>query len=795
MKFKNYIPIIGGLLLASCGAAPSSASNSLRPTRLLVSEMMTMIMDDSYSLSIEMEEYGELLFNVQLPLVSVTQELYGIEEISRYLVDLTNQENPTIYYQEEDTWTSSLENGFYVTNGLLSPLMFLDPQSIDDSWFVFNEGADQYEIDPQFISVMFENSPLSGVEDLQVFMTNNNEIIIEIGGQMYDDTSTKVWYTLRYFDIGNTQVRLPENVQSLSGIILDEILQNSTNHTYTFYLNPQDGFNDITLFGSRDNETFAFNRFGSFSDADSKFFVEYYYTVMDGKFLEISVLDSEYQSRDLSEGEYQQALDEFYPVDLSLLTSTRLGQQPQSIPFYPGVFGYPLTLNETESILNTPYKDDVTNMEVYVSLSNTHWSGYTISTYLRFELSGIVYIGSFSMTSFDQVSFVNPPNYYGEKLSLSTIIERLKITNSFGINQVIFESSSNTTTQDFSAYFDGDSALTQTVNSLGYFDYDYFIREGNEFVKYSYQYNSGDFISESISNEAYQQHVIDTQWIDFQALDFSEDIGLINDEGVYPLVEDRWDNYLSDSLLTTYTVEKGEIDIVSPYEDNPGFNVTLQATNILTEQPVTLTVYIQSVGLITFSAPDTDKEPVDENEFLPITFESFTTLYAEGIQTFTGYYVVYDDQGNLSGYFGYSIQENSVFYVDFLTGERILIRQTEEGFIKQSQTISEEETIEVIDEAEYLALLSSLSYVDFDVLFSLTLTEIESGIYSIDSKDFDALFNLQLTDDEEVLYSYVYFDKDSLQIQIEVFNNADNTYQSIGLYFDSINIPIDLNLV
>jgi hypothetical protein len=374
------------------------------------------------------------------------------------------------------------------------------------------------------------------------------------------------------------------------------------------------------------------------------------------------------------------------------------------------------------------------------------------------------------------------------------MIERLKVTNSYNLYQVIDENSSTTIIHDFWAYFDGDDALIQTVNSLGYYDYDYYFVEGNEYVKYSYQYNSGSFISSTILEEEYRQRVIDPQWINFEAFDFGEDLGQSSEDDVYPLVVGGWNDYLSDFLLATYTIETGEITLVSPYEQDPSLMVSFQAVHTLTGEPTTLTAYIQSIGLITFASPNNSENP-DNHDGQPISYETFKSMYAEGIQSFYGTYFSYDDQSHLAAYFDFIIQENGLVYYDYLTGDAVQVDILETGIFKQTGNTYENNVgSSFINLDEYNELKASYNFVDFEMLYDLNLTEIEAGFYEIDADDFEGLFNLETVRDAlTMMQAYVYFDENFIRFEIDVYDNVNESAEFIGLYYDYINMPLQLN--
>lgn len=807
MKPKNLLNIglFSLIILASCGGIGSSfvSSNSSSvststtnsaasstATRRSVNEMISQLNEKSYTLDLVMEGFGVLSFAVDQPLYQVTYTFDDRELVSEYFVDLTNDFAPVLYESlGGGTWRTSLSDSYSLTMGLLSPLMFVDPTLIQDSWFDWNSETDLYVLNPQYLDELFQNSPLLGVEDLMVSMNADNEITITLGGVMGDVSAGNVLYTLIYSDIGSTEVTLPTNATSIAGDFFFELSTNATNHYYDFYVTPVGGTTEIVSFGSRLDDTFLLSSMNGLQGEIVSGFNQDYYSIQAGQFIQIQNSATGYAYSLINETEYNKALNDFYPIAIFDITEAWLDLENSS-----GLGGYPIKQEFVNLLLNIDLGQQPTNIEASIFFEESFWSGLSVNVNLLFDLGNEAYQANFRLHSVNLLTSIHPPINRGTTLTLEAMLAIATQTNSYYVEQKIVDENGLVISFDYASYRDGDNYLLFGVSSQGFWRYDYFIKQEDNFIKYIYNFNTSSFVRSVIDEATYQAEVIDAAWLRLEnfSLDFIESESSSN---TYTLTTDAWLSLLGDQVLDQYTITSGTIEIINAYEESPAFRFKFETTTIQNGSPLFITIDVSAIGVISIEPPLDSEEETKEPEVMA-TLEDYVAIFSAGLTSYHSVLFSYDQTNTLNVYQEILVGENAGSTFDFLTGDYLNLFTIDGAFIEeQGNVVNETLTRTSLDAEIFAQKISDLQYIQFDIIALddfISLVDQEDGLYQIKEDRIADIITFPLATNEVVENAFLVISDNAIVFQIEVTNTETNQTTTYYIYVDNFNTSIDI---
>lgn len=810
MKPKNLLNIglFSLIILASCGGIGSSfvssnsssvststtnSATSSTATRRSVNEMISQLNEKSYTLDLVMEGFGVLSFAVDQPLYQVTYTFDDGELVSEYFVDLTNDFAPVLYGSlGGGTWRTSLSDSYSLTMGLLSPLMFVDPTLIQDSWFDWNSETDLYVLNPQYLDELFQNSPLLGVEDLMVSMNADNEITITLGGVMGDVSAGNVLYTLIYSDIGSTEVTLPTNTTSIAGDFFFELLTNATNHYYDFYVTPVGGTTEIVSFGSRLDDTFLLSSMNGFQGEIVSGFNQDYYSIEAGQFIQIQNSATGYAYSLINETEYNKALNDFYPIAIFDITEAWLDLENSS-----GLGGYPIKQEFVNLLLNIDLGQQPTNIEASIFFEESFWSGLSVNVNLLFDLGNEAYQANFRLHSVNLLTSIHPPINRGTTLTLEAMLAIATQTNSYYVEQKIVDENGLVISFDYASYRDGDNYLLFGVSSQGFWRYDYFIKQEDNFIKYIYNFNTSSFVRSVIDEATYQAEVIDAAWLRLEnfSLDFIESESSSN---TYTLTTDAWLSLLGDQVLDQYTITSGTIEIINAYEESPAFRFKFETTTIQNGSPLFITIDVSAIGVISIEPPLDSEEETKEPEVMA-TLEDYVAIFSAGLTSYHSVLFSYDQTNTLNVYQEILVGENAGSTFDFLTGDYLNLFTIDGAFIEeQGNVVNETLTRTSLDAEIFAQKISDLQYIQFDIIALddfISLVDQEDGLYQkylLKEDRIADIITFPLATNEVVENAFLVILDNAIVFQIEVTNTETNQTTTYYIYVDNFNTSIDI---
>lgn len=785
-------------VMSSCGnvgaSSPSesvsnSESSSL-PVRRSVDEMISQLNEKSYTLDVIMDGFGILNFAVDQPLYQVTYTFDESGFVEEYFVDLTNDFTPVIYQAfEGGLWRTSIGDTYTLTMGLLSPLMFVDPTLIEDSWFDWDSETDLYTLNSQYLGSLFQNSPLLGVEDLIVSMNADNEIIISIGGRMDDVVAGNIWYTLVYSDIGSTRVSLPTNVTSIADEVFNELSTNQTNHYFYFYVTPVGGMTEIIAFGSRMDDTFLLSSMNSLQGNVNAGFEQAYFTKEGGQFIQILNSSVGYSYSIVSETDYNLAVENFYPISIFDITEAWIDLDSNI-----GSSGYPIRSEFNDRLLNIDFGQDASNIAASIFFEESHWSGLSVTVNISFNLGLVAYEATFRLHGTNQVMSIHPPVNRGQMLSLEAILALAQQTESYYLEQKAVDTNGIVISFDYASYRDQDNYLLFGVNSQGFWRYDFYVKEEETFVKYIYNYNSSSFVRTVIDEATYLAEAIEASWLRFE--DFSlEFIESETSPTTRSLKSDSWLSFLSDSILDLYTITSGTIEIIDASELSPAFRFKFETTTLQNGGPLTLSIDLSYIGGITVEPP-TVSEVETVEPIVNLMLNDYVTMFSGGLTSYFGVLFSYDTLGTLSRYQEFSVNETLFLSVDFILGKYLTLSTDNDQLIEEQGDFSlENMTKTTLNDLTFNERVSGLTYVQFDTItiddFDIP-TSVEGEFYQIREESLTSIFNLPLNNNEVMTQASLKISNSGILFQINVVNTVTDELTTYFIYFDSFNLPLNI---
>ena len=795
------------IAIVSSTATPSEVNNSSPNVRRPVSAMMAELVDNSYTLRYVFDDVTLYTYEVAEPLIKITfPDSYTGSDSSQYL-DVTDANSPYIYQQiDGENWYVSSTQPYELLS-LISPLSFIDPSAVEDEWFIWNETMEGYDLNPTYLPNLFENSPLQGVEDVEVWMTFEGEIVLSFGGRMHEDSDQHASLQLVYGNFGTTTVTLPSNAIDFRSVAINELLNGSTNHRYQYYFTPiSDEPNALPFtyqLGERDGDTFKQTHFHYDANYTSAV-VDTYFTFSNGQYIKVVSDDLGYRELFLDESSYQLALENFYPINLLEIEESWLDVDNETFLEQFGVRGYPILPDYLDRILNLNVEGTIENVVAHVSLSQNYWQGGTVTLFATLTIDGIDYQLFFQVTSFDQVQGIFMPYSTGIRTTLADTLALAVGTSSYSVEQLtINEDGSSYPAND--AYFlvrSGQDYQRYRVNAQGFLDLQYFGQQGGEYFSFSYVYNLRDYVKETIDQATYEANVVDTEWIKLENIQPEDYQANPEIPGGYTLSAASFERILADAFLDQYTITDAVISYTNLYEASTMIVFSLTGIDRVTGETVRFESRYSLIGesVIYFPTPSEEENPTDPADTydLAITFETFNELYPDGINSFIGTLYAFNDMGELILVEVFSLQENEALTINRMDGEYTQIVREGENFIQtQGNSYASETVTTSTDAATFEEASTRLSFIDFSLfnatnLISLSVNVSFGVIYQVNLDSFDELFNLPLSETMEVTDAYLEITKNYLSVSVYGFDQETGQNFTMYLVLESFNLNVDL---
>ncbi len=788
---------------SSSTATSSEVNNSSPNVRRPVSAMMAELADNTYTLRYVFDDVTLYTYEVAEPLIKITFPDSNTGSDSSQYLDLTDANSPYIYQQVDgENWYVSVTQPYELLS-LISPLSFIDPSAVEDEWFIWNETMEGYDLNPTYLPNLFENSPLQGVEDVEVWMTFEEEIVLSFGGRMHEDSEQHASLQLVYGNFGTTTVTLPRNATDFRSVAINELLNGSTNHRYQYYFTPiSDEPNALPFtyqLGERDGDTFKQTHF-HYDPNYTSAVVDTYFTISNGQYIKVVSDDLGYRELFLDESSYQLALENFYPINLLEIEESWLDIDNEIFLENFGTRGYPILPDYLDRILNLNVEGTIENVVAHVSLSQNYWQGGIVTLYATLTIDGIDYQLFFQVTSFNQVQGIFMPYSTGIRTTFADTLALAVGTSSYSVEQLTINDDGSSYPAD-DAYFlvrSGQDYQRYRVNAQGFLDLEYFGQQGDEYFSFSYVYNVGDYVRETIDQATYEANVVDTEWIKLENIqpdDYQENPAI---PGGYTLSAASFERIFADTFLDQYTITEAVISYTNLYEASTMIVFSLTGTDRITGETVRFESRYSLIGesVIYFPTPSEEENPTDIYD-LAMTIETFNERYADGVESFIGTLYAFNDQGELILFDVFSLQENEALTINRLDGEYTQIVRDGDTFIQTQGNLTSNETVDTsVNAATFEEASDQLSFVNFSAFNETNLISLSAtgygGIYQVNLENFDALFNLPLSETMEVTDAYVEITEN--YVYISVYGVDLETGQNFTMYLvlESLNLDVDL---
>jgi hypothetical protein len=785
------------IALVSSTAPSSEVNNTSLNIRRPVSEMMAML-DDTYTLNMVVDGQNIYEYAVAQPLIHITYFDVYMSYETQYFVDLNNADAPTLIQRYEDsTWYGSTVNPYELL-ALLSPLSFIDPTLIEDDWFVWDETMDGYGLDDTYLPALFENSPLQGVESLSIWMTSSGELVIQLGGHMDENPADYMGIQLVYSRIGTTTVTMPTDVLDVTTTVIDDLLQDSTNHRFQFTFSPLSDDVDALPFqllnGERSGETFKTSLYTYNLDED--IFIDTYVSPSNDAYIKLVGTHQGYTQTTLDASGYQEALAAFYPINFLSLEESWLDLENKADIEAYGVDAYPIRDGFLDTLINLPFNDPITDVQAFVRIDQSiyAWQGIVINFYLTLTINDLPYQIFFQVSGFNRVDPIYIPYTTSIQTNLEDSLALAVGTSSYFLQQFRIVEDVNYAI-DLQTVRAGDDYQLITYTNEGYLDMEYTGREGDGYVRYTFQYNQSDYVKTSIDIDTYRSITTDPQWLILENILPGTYEPILNEPGRYDFDIDANTAAFAPSLTDAYQINDVSIHFTGHFVDSPIIEFQIDATDRTTNDAVRLQAtysYLGSTDVIFPTSQDNSNPGWDDTS---ISIETFNQRYGDGVTSFLGTYYAYDDQGTFLDYDVFSLQTNEVLRVDRSLGDYVQYINNEGVYTTLTGNLTTNETtVDVIDQATFESAQEAVSLINFDAFIPdnlMVINETET-FYQIKSEAFESLFNLPLPEGFELQESYVEITNDYVYFQAFAYNETTTNGLVIYLLIEAINLDVNL---
>lgn len=805
-KSISMMAILSALALASCAdpiassvvssseaitssASPSSSVvSSDEPNRLLVSDMMSDLELGNFTYTMTFGDIDVYFYRVDIPLLEVTIVDPETNFATSLFLDLTNEEAPVLYIQQEDeSWLVSPADPFLLMS-ILFPLQLINPESMEDDWFTWNDAEQAYILLEAYYTNVF-GEDLEGTEYFQISQLPNGDIQIMMQGRssIEDPLDTIL---LTYSDIGTTEVKLPEVTIDFPTFIMNDVLPNTTNHRFNLTMSALDDLGEpsetlLSVIGERSDDTFS-----STSIENINVTTKYVTQTTEGPLM-ITLNGSEYIETDLLQEEYIEALQQFYPVPMLDLQPEWLDLTQPLVVESEGLVAYPLQEDAVDTFLANLLPDGSLHESTLIYFVNSPWMGPLVASETTFTLDGIMYEAFFLLGSFNQVETIHPPFDPGETLSLSEILDLIQLTQNYSLFQVERD-------EDYS---------TLAIQSLS--------RDGNQ---YEYQDLANGYypvyfevLEDSVSQWAYDAVINDYQESTLTTAEFDD--ALTTMKWFHPEVLTEASFFLPDpDFLNSYTLDPSlhsaliaqpiqtrlTIDSISLYVASfgePTLYFTVYATDKNSNLPITLDITLEDIGSTEILFPHDGEQSLNY-----VDFSTFSAYHSEGIESFLGTMERYDETDTLVEEHYFGRQGSLVAFVDPNLYEFQVFTEndTQTGYVQIQGSVGSALTQTTpIDEAVYneqFALANVLQFntlQESDLLFFDETTPLD-GDYRLASPAASSFLTQGIEEGETINDVRLQLTLDMVIVTIELTNTNNNTTATLIVTYEAINEDVDI---
>jgi|GEM_PF-6640580 len=795
--------------LVSSIVTPSENNNSSLNVRRPISEMMAQLANPSYRLSYVIDDVVYYSYEVNEPLIKITipDTGNGTNE-TNYFMDLADANSP-FFYQifEGETWSKYAMDPMEAL-GFTSPLSLIDPFGINDDWFIWNETVEGYELNAEYLPQVFENSPLQGVEDVTVWMTSDGNIVLSFGGRVHQDHNQHAVLQLVYSDFGSISVTLPTNVIDLSAVEINDLLVGSTNHRYSFYFTSVNGEPEALPFhyvtAERAGETFKKSGYiYDYADPSSSGqTIDTFVTKNNDQFIQIVSDANGYRESPLDQAGYDLALENFYPVDILDLEESWLDTTNEVFLESFGVNGFPILDNHLDGFLNIQFPGSIADFEAYVSLTQSYWQGATITVYATLTIDNLAYQFFLQLYSFNQVQSIYLPYATQVRTTLADSLALAVGTSSYMVEQFTIDATGNyvPATDSYVLVRSNQDYQRYRFNAQGYLDLDYFGKLGDEYFTYKYVYNQGDYVKETISQSVYEANVVDTEWVTLANIQGDDYQANPDVPGEYTLSSSAFDRIFSEAFLAKFVITDAVIRYTDYSNGNPMIVFAFVGTDRLTGAPVQFESRYSFFGLTDVYFPTTvedETNPTDPTSNLQLSLEAFLARYPNGVESFIGTLYGFTDQGEIVIYDVFSRQNKEALLINREDGTYTQILAENGQYTETLGNLNANETATTsTDEASFLALSSSISFINFDAFTATNLTPLtdneNDGVYQVNLEAFNDVFNLPIDPSLVITDTYVEIRSDYLLVLVYAFNEETQENITYYLVLEALNLDVSL---
>ena len=807
MKPISFFTMIAvSALLANCGDPIASSSmdaslssledtsttsaivsSSETTTRLLVSEMMKDMENGNYTMSLTVDSFDIYYYEVAQPLIFGSLFDPENNETINFYLDLTNEESSVLYTQTENNqWLATPLDPFSAIL-LLSPLGFIDPLSVEDDWFSFDETEGVYVLSPSYYDDWFVG--VDSTEDLDEVIIygdpETGDIQIIVKSIHPEDESLSQTITISYTQIGTTQVSLPTDLLDYPTFFINMILEDTTNHSFIYTIEENLSSTEenpivLDILGQRDGKEFLLTDFGTFDQA-------YVNETSEGTFEQITSIQGATVSETIDQVTYDNFVNDFYPIRALELESAWIDLQQPAINPEMNVAMYPLLPQGIDALVNDAFLENATNLVGQVLFYESFLTGPLVNIRLEFDKDGTSYLAEFTLLYFDQTT-IYPP-FVVEPTNFLDILSNVQTLQNYSLSQTRSEGP----LYEIEFYAERDGKTFEINDGQDFSNPSTFYEwDGVNYLQWSMDDSLSDYVNMIIDETTYLAQTTDQFLIDIDALreeDIIEDFTL----GGYRLDPTSYSALIREDILEQYTIDEVFLDAYGSVNDFASLYISVNATNNTTSQSASWLMSLTNIGMVDVFLPGDD---IVSNL---LTLEAFQSLFTNGIFSTLGTLRRYSEQTLDGNEFYFAYNDTSAAILDPLapSNEQVDLWEQNDNQLYHRYRGSFGSPLTnptVASENDFFAFKASLP--SFNVMgltsndVTLLTNEPFNGAYSIESTFIEQNTQNILQSGDEVQSAWMMLEENELSLTIHVINN--NELFVIELEMESLNSSFDL---
>jgi hypothetical protein len=226
----------------------------------------------------------------------------------------------------------------------------------------------------------------------------------------------------------------------------------------------------------------------------------------------------------------------------------------------------------------------------------------------------------------------------------------------------------------------------------------------------------------------------------------------------------------------------------------------LGGTDRLTGAPVQFESRYAYFGLTDVYFPtvvEDETNPTDPTSNLQLSLEAFLDRYPNGVESFIGTLYGFTDQGEIVIYDVFSRQNDEALLINREDGTYTQILAENGQYTETLGNLNANETASTsTDEASFLALSNSISFINFDAFNATNLTSLtgndNDGVYQVNIEAFDDVFNLPIDPSLVITDTYVEIRSDYLLVLVYAFNEETQENVTYYLVLEALNLDVSL---